>query len=52
MLVVVLVYLKFAEGRTKLLGKESAMGRRRREREEARVAEEKEKAAVAEQASS
>ena len=33
--VVTLVSMKFTEGRTKLLGKESAMGRRRRERKEA-----------------
>ncbi|KAI0747069.1 iron permease FTR1 [Daedaleopsis nitida] len=32
--IVVLIYLKFTEGRTKLLGKESAMGRKRRERRE------------------
>ncbi|KAI0777363.1 iron permease FTR1 [Trametes elegans] len=31
-----LIVLKFREGRTKLFGKESAMGRRRRERQEAR----------------
>ncbi|TFK85216.1 Ftr1 protein [Polyporus arcularius HHB13444] len=33
--VAVLIYLKFKEGRTTLLGKESSMGRRRRERKEA-----------------
>ncbi|KZT07990.1 Ftr1 protein [Laetiporus sulphureus 93-53] len=32
--IVVLIYLKFKEGRTKLLGKESAAGVRRRERQE------------------
>ena len=36
--VAVLIYLKFKEGRTKLLGKESAMGRKRRERKEAQEA--------------
>ncbi|KAI0634792.1 iron permease FTR1 [Trametes polyzona] len=33
-----LIVLKFREGRTKLFGKESAMGRKRRERKEAREA--------------
>ncbi|RPD56938.1 iron permease FTR1 [Lentinus tigrinus ALCF2SS1-7] len=36
--IVVLIYLKFKEGRTKLLGRESAMGRKRRERKEAAAA--------------
>ena len=39
----VLVYNKYREGRTTLLGRESAMGRRRRERKEAREAGEAEK---------
>ena len=32
--IAVLVFLKFKEGRTTLMGKESAMGRKRRERKE------------------
>ena len=48
--VVTLVSMKFKEGRTKLLGKESAMGRRRRERKEA--AEEIGRAAWGERVSS
>ncbi|EJF63923.1 Ftr1 protein [Dichomitus squalens] len=36
--VAVLIHMKFKEGRTKLLGKESAMGRKRRERMEAQEA--------------
>ncbi|KZS97465.1 Ftr1 protein [Sistotremastrum niveocremeum HHB9708] len=37
--IVVLVYMKWSEGRTKVLGKESAKGRGRRERREARAVE-------------
>ena len=36
--IAILVYMKFTEGRTKLLGKESAAGKRRRERKEERAA--------------
>ncbi|EIW55590.1 iron permease FTR1 [Trametes versicolor FP-101664 SS1] len=36
--IAVLIVLKFREGRTRLFGKESAMGRKRRERQEARDA--------------
>lgn len=36
--IAVLIVLKFREGRTRLFGKESTMGRKRRERQEARDA--------------
>ncbi|KAI0371323.1 Ftr1 protein [Pilatotrama ljubarskyi] len=38
--IAVLIWMKFREGRTKLLGRESDMGRKRRERKEAREAQE------------
>ncbi|KAI0336676.1 iron permease FTR1 [Cubamyces sp. BRFM 1775] len=44
--IAVLVALKFREGRTKLFGKESAMGKKRRERKEAQEAAEAEAVAA------
>lgn len=38
--IVVLVYMKFTEGRTTIVGRESAAGRRRRELQAARAAAE------------
>ncbi|KAI0360409.1 iron permease FTR1 [Trametes cingulata] len=50
--IAVLIGMKFREGRTKLFGKESDMGRKRRVRKEAREAQEAEVAAAAAAASS
>ncbi|KAI8986648.1 Ftr1 protein [Trametes punicea] len=50
--IAVLIAMKFKEGRTKLFGRESAMGKKRRERKEAREAAEAEAEAAAAAATS